>query len=49
MMGFSPRADNGIFRQLIAWHRAWLEYLPDDVRRKVSVENARRLFGRVAP
>ena len=34
------------FEQLIAWHRAWLADLPADVRRKISVENARRLFGR---
>ena len=41
-------ADDGwdYFEQLIAWHRAWLADLPDDVRRKISVENARRLFGR---
>jgi len=41
-------ADDGwdYFEQLIAWHRAWLAHLPDDVRRKVSVENARHLFGR---
>jgi len=34
------------FEQLIAWHRAWLAGLPDEVRRKIGVENARRLFGR---
>ena len=41
-------ADDGwdYFEQLIAWHRAWLADLPADVRRKVSVENARRLFRR---
>jgi hypothetical protein len=41
-------ADDGwdYFEQLIAWHRAWLAELPEDVRRKISVENARRLFGR---
>jgi len=42
------RADDGwdYFEQLIAWHRAWLADLPEDVRRKISVENARRLFAR---
>ena len=42
------QADEGwdYFEQLIAWHRAWLEDLPADVRRKISVENARRLFAR---
>ena len=42
------QADDGwdYFEQLIAWHRAWLDDLPADVRRKVSVENARRLFQR---
>jgi hypothetical protein len=42
------QADDGwdYFEQLIAWHRAWLADLPEDVRRKISVENARRLFGR---
>jgi len=42
------QADDGwdYFEQLIAWHRDWLEDLPADVRRKISVENARRLFGR---
>lgn len=41
-------ADDGwdYFEQLIAWHRAWLADLPADVRRKISVENARRLFRR---
>jgi len=41
-------ADDGWdhFEQLIAWHRAWLADLPEAVRRKISVENARRLFGR---
>ena len=41
-------ADDGwdYFEQLIAWHRAWLADLPADVRRMISVENARRLFGR---
>jgi predicted TIM-barrel fold metal-dependent hydrolase len=41
-------ADDGWdhFEQLIAWHRAWLADLPADVRRKIIVENARRLFGR---
>ena len=41
-------ADDGwdYFEQLIAWHRAWLAHLPADLRRKISVENARRLFGR---
>lgn len=41
-------ADDGwdYFEQLIAWHRAWLADLPEAVRHKVSVENARRLFGR---
>ncbi len=41
-------ADDGweYFEQLIAWHRAWLADLPEDVRRKISVENARRLFRR---
>lgn len=41
-------ADDGwdYFEQLIAWHRTWLADLPNDVRRKISVENARRLFGR---
>jgi len=41
-------ADDGwdYFEQLIAWHRAWLADLPEAVRRKISVENARRLFGR---
>jgi hypothetical protein len=41
-------ADDGwdYFERLIAWHRAWLADLPADVRRKISVENARRLFGR---
>lgn len=41
-------ADDGWdhFEQLIAWQRAWLAGLPEDVRRKISVENARRLFGR---
>lgn len=41
-------ADDGwdYFERLIAWHRAWLADLPEDVRRKVSVENARLLFGR---
>lgn len=41
-------ADDGwdYFEQLIAWHRAWLADLPEDVQRKISVENARRLFGR---
>ena len=41
-------ADDGwdYFEQLIAWHRTWLADLPEDVRRKISVENARRLFGR---
>jgi len=41
-------ADDGwdYFEQLIAWHRAWLADLPEGVRRKISVENARRLFGR---
>ena len=34
------------FEQLIAWHRAWLADLPEAVRRKISVENARQLFGR---
>jgi len=28
------------FEQLIAWQRAWLADLPEDVRRKISVENA---------
>ncbi len=42
------QADDGwdYFEQLIGWHRAWLADLPEDVRRKVSVENARRLFRR---
>ncbi len=41
-------ADDGwdYFEQLIAWHRTWLAALPEDVRRKISVENARRLFRR---
>ena len=41
-------ADDGwdYFERLIAWHRAWLADLPADVRSKISVENARRLFGR---
>ena len=41
-------ADDGwdYFEQLIAWHRGWLADLPEDVRRKISVENARRLFRR---
>jgi predicted TIM-barrel fold metal-dependent hydrolase len=41
-------ADDGwdYFEQLIAWHRTWLADLPEAVRRQVSVENARRLFGR---
>jgi predicted TIM-barrel fold metal-dependent hydrolase len=41
-------ADDGWdhFEQLIAWHRTWLADLPEAVRRKISVENARRLFGR---
>jgi hypothetical protein len=41
-------ADDGwdYFEQLIAWHRAWLADLPADLRRKISVENARRLFRR---
>ena len=34
------------FEQLLEWHRNWLADLPEPVRRKVSVENARRLFGR---
>ena len=42
------QADDGwdYFEQLIAWHRDWLADLPADVRHKISVENARRLFGR---
>ena len=42
------QADEGwdYFEQLIGWHRTWLAGLPEDVRRKVSVENARRLFAR---
>ena len=42
------QADDGwdYFEQLIGWHRGWLADLPEGVRSKVSVENARRLFRR---
>ena len=41
-------ADDGwdYFKRLLAWHRNWLADLPEDARRMISVENARRLFGR---
>jgi hypothetical protein len=42
------QADDGWdhFDRLIAYHRQWLEQLPQAVRRKVQIDNARRFFGR---
>lgn len=39
-------ADDGwdYFEQLLDWQRSWIAQLPEEVRRKISVENARRLF-----
>ena len=42
------QADEGWdhFERLIAYHRQWLEQLPQPVRQKIQIDNARRLFGR---
>jgi hypothetical protein len=41
------QADDGwdYFEQLIDYHRAWLDDLPSEVRRLISVDNASRFFG----
>lgn len=42
------QADDGwdYFEQLLAYHRRWVDELPPAVRRKIYLDNARRLFNR---
>ena len=44
------QADDGWdhFEKLLDYHKRWLAQLPDDVRRALSVDNARRLFSKPA-
>lgn len=43
------QADEGwdYFEQLLAYHRRWIEDLPPALQRRLSYENAARLFGRL--
>jgi len=45
------QADEGwdYFEQLLAYHRRWVDELPQSVQRKLYLDNARRLFNRRLP